>query len=511
MRKLWAVICVLNLFIVCSLQAEKCKQCEKDCTTTTCYVDLLQSPQILGDASVKKITIPCETDFPQEGSNVLDVSAKGGNNSCKEKFSKIGGIFNKVTVVPGESYCITAIGKVIDTNSAVKIYLQQNESQIQSSTDSLTNNFRIVTLNFVANDSSVNIALGVNEGIANFEVQKFTLAASEPCTFTPLNILLTNDDGYSFVGIQSLKTTFEAAGHNVFLIAPSSEIDGTSSAVNLPTTTPLPQFALVQQVSTNEWKVSIVNSPSATASNEPAFPVTAFAQAPLAFPGINFDLVLVGINAEALNAGPIANISGTVGVARVAVTDVDTQIPPTPAIAVSIDNNLNSTFVNQVADFVLDLVTQLQCSNFAKKTGKLLPPNTALNVNYPNLSPSDIKGVKITRQGIISYGTHGTALAGIPIGAVAVQLVPPPPPVGPTAFVSAIELAPLPHPVIDIPDSDSLAVQQGYISIEPITGDLTAPSCSTKDIIDTMGQLSFPAFGTYLPENAKIRFCPRKE
>ncbi len=519
MKKLWAALLVGHLFLFCSLQAEKCLQgSEKKCKTASCFVDLLQSPKILRNASVKKITIPCETDFPQEGSNVLDVFAKGckkeRNNHhlhLRGKFSKIAGIYNKVIVVPGQSYCITAIGKVKNPHSSVKIYLHQKGETV-SSTESLTNDFRIVTLNFVANQSCVNIALGTKQD-ANFEVQKFTLAACEPCSFSPLNILLVNDDGFSFIGIQTLKTVFEAAGHNVFLIAPSSEIDGTSSAVNLPTTTPLPQFALVQQVSSNEWKVSIVNSPHLTAPVVgPAFPVTALGQAPLVLPaGTTIDLIISGINAEALNTGPIANLSGTVGVARVAVTDVNAQMPPTPAIAVSSDNNLNPTFVNQVAEFVLDLVTQLQCSTFAKKTGKLLPPNTALNVNYPNRSPSDIQGVKITRQGIVSNGTSGTSFAGVPVGANVVPIPPAIPPLGPT-FISAVELAPLPKALqTDIPDSDTLAVQQGFISITPITGDLTAPSCSTRDIIDTMTQLSFPAFGTYLPDNTKIRFCPCKK
>ena len=265
-------------------------------------------------------------------------------------------------------------------------------------------------------------------------------------------------------------------------------------------------------MSTNVWKVSIVNIPSVSAPVVgPAFPVTCLAQAPLVLPvGTTIDLVIAGINSEQLNTGPIANISGTVGVARVAVTDLDTQIPPTPAIAVSADNiTSNATILSEAAEFVVDLVTQLQCSIFYKKTGKLLPPNTALNVNYPHLVQSNIQGVKVTRQGIISYGPSGTPLAGLPIGAKVERY--PTSPIGPP-FVSFVTLAPLPSPIpVDIPDSDSLAVLQGYISIEPITGDLTAPSCSTRDIIDTMAQLSFPAFGTYLPENAKIRFCPCKK
>ena len=103
--------------------------------------------------------------------------------------------------MPGQSYSITAIGKVKDPNSSVKIYLNQNGSNFLSSTESLTNDFRIITLNFVASQSSVNIALGAIDETTNFEVQKFTLAANATCTFTPLNILLINDDGYNFPGI----------------------------------------------------------------------------------------------------------------------------------------------------------------------------------------------------------------------------------------------------------------------------------------------------------------------
>ena len=94
MKKLWAVFSV-GLFLFCSLQAEKCKQysekcLENVCTTATCFVDLLQCPQILGRTSVKKLTIPCETDFPQKGSNVLDVSSKATTGAIiiKKSFRK---------------------------------------------------------------------------------------------------------------------------------------------------------------------------------------------------------------------------------------------------------------------------------------------------------------------------------------------------------------------------------------------------------------------------------------
>lgn len=46
-----------------------------------------------------------------------------------------------------------------------------------------------------------------------------------------LDIALTNDDGWSSLGVQSLKAALVAAGHQVTLAAPLDEQSGSSAAI----------------------------------------------------------------------------------------------------------------------------------------------------------------------------------------------------------------------------------------------------------------------------------------
>ena len=48
---------------------------------------------------------------------------------------------------------------------------------------------------------------------------------------TPLNILLTNDDGYSATGIQILRRALVAAGHTAIIVAPRTNQSGKGTGV----------------------------------------------------------------------------------------------------------------------------------------------------------------------------------------------------------------------------------------------------------------------------------------
>jgi 5'-nucleotidase len=83
----------------------------------------------------------------------------------------------------------------------------------------------------------------------------------------------------------------------------------------------------------------------------------------------------------------------------------------------------------------------------------LLPPGVALNVNYPTLAPEDVHGVKLTVQGQAS----SASLVFVPIGG-GVYI----PAVGPGTGGA------------DVMASDTVALEEGYITITPITSDMTA-------------------------------------
>ena len=182
-----------------------------------------------------------------------------------------------------------------------------------------------------------------------------------------LDILLTNDDGWDSIGIQTLKLALEAAGHNVTLVAPLDNRSGSSVSLTLDT-------VQVQQMSGNEYAVD-------------GTPATCVL---LGISGIldgRPDLVVSGTN-KGKNVGPDTPFSGTVGAAIAALR------AGLPAIAMSTKPPVNdetdprfAEHFQNVADFAVRLIDRLKTVNPAPG---VLPKRTALNVNYPPLPPAQI-------------------------------------------------------------------------------------------------------------------------
>jgi 5'/3'-nucleotidase SurE len=169
------------------------------------------------------------------------------------------------------------------------------------------------------------------------------------------------------------------------------------------------------------------------------------------------DLVISGSN-FGQNVGTLANSSGTVGAAIMAM-----QLG-VPAIAVSVGiryeerdaqpHPFPSTVAafGRAAAFTVELITQLQRTRRAGST--LLPNRTILNVNYPALPVNQIQGVQFTQLGrsapySVIYRNTDTPS----------ELKP--------------ELVPR---VVDEPveNADTTFFQQGYITISVLDGDWTA-------------------------------------
>lgn len=247
----------------------------------------------------------------------------------------------------------------------------------------------------------------------------------------PLNILLTNDDGWDSVGIQTLKAALETAGHNVTLVAPSENRSGSSASLTLG-------LVQVDQPSTNTYAV---NGTPATCVLLGISGILA--QRP--------DLVVSGTN-KGKNIGPEIPFSGTVGAAVAALR------AGLPAIAVStdppVDDETDPVFIQHfqnVAAFTVRLITRLQTSN---PDPGLLPRRTALNVNYPPLLPGQVQGTAVRVQ--------GQAAPGLLIYQE----------VAPGVFIPA--LGPPPPGQQEVRGADGPAFEAGFVTIVPIDGDYTA-------------------------------------
>ena len=132
----------------------------------------------------------------------------------------------------------------------------------------------------------------------------FTLHAAPA---SALDILLTNDDGFSAVGIQTMKAALSAAGHNVTMVAPFGERSGSSAAINFAPVTPVP-------VGAQDWALIALDE-LITGEREPlpATPATCVLFGlSVTLGGELPDLIVSGTNVGA-NVGTSTPFSGTVG------------------------------------------------------------------------------------------------------------------------------------------------------------------------------------------------------
>ena len=207
-----------------------------------------------------------------------------------------------------------------------------------------------------------------------------------------LNILLSNDDGYSHPNIRALYAALKAAGHQVKIAAPQSEqsarggafIYGREVSVGRDSD---PAYPDSYYISTHE--TGLCSSAACAGqqvqieiSGTPVMALLMGLKKVLPAP----DLVIVGPN-PGNNVGAINTASGTFNAASFAVR------AGYPALAVSTD--LKDKDPQRIAAHVVRLVDALD--RHRQPDGTLLPSGLGLNVNFP--ADSEIKGVRLTRIG----------------------------------------------------------------------------------------------------------------
>jgi len=182
-------------------------------------------------------------------------------------------------------------------------------------------------------------------------------------------ILLTNDDGIDSEGIYILyKVLKKDKNFDVRIIAPNRE----RSAVGHAITVFRPISVRKEYREGNFFGYSVDGTPADCVK----IAVKAILKkAP--------DLLISGINRGA-NLGENIIYSGTVSAATEGTT------LGVSSIAVSIDNLVDPDF-SYAADFTKKIASQI-----IKNGG--LPEGTLLNINIPDVSSEEIKGIKITKQ-----------------------------------------------------------------------------------------------------------------
>lgn len=187
-----------------------------------------------------------------------------------------------------------------------------------------------------------------------------------------MNILITNDDGYSAKGIHVLAEIMCQFG-NVTVIAPKKHQSGMSMAVSLG----LKQIAYkdLPEEKPGNW---------AYLDATPASCVKYGLNVPFLekFP----DVVVSGIN-HGSNAASAACYSGTLGAAE------EAALNGIPAIGVSLDTINPEADFSAVRKFFPDIFRKLM-ENMTSE------PGIFYNVNFPNIPAEQIKGIRVGHQGM---------------------------------------------------------------------------------------------------------------
>ncbi|MFO1406923.1 MAG: 5'/3'-nucleotidase SurE [Steroidobacteraceae bacterium] len=218
------------------------------------------------------------------------------------------------------------------------------------------------------------------------------------CGSGPLDILLTNDDGWQAPGLRALYAALRAAGHRVTVAAPDHNASGTGSSLTWGPVT-------VVQDPADPAIHGVAGTPATAA----VFGITALYPA-----GRRPDLVISGIN-DGENTGSQLAVSGTVGAALAGTMLVS---PPVPGIAVNAErpaagDTHAGTADQRFAAIARHLAGLLGTMRgwFCSADGQLRG-TAALNVNYPARPVAEVAGVAAARQAEVA----DMALSFVPDG-----------------------------------------------------------------------------------------------
>jgi len=230
-------------------------------------------------------------------------------------------------------------------------------------------------------------------------------------------ILLTNDDGIHSDGLSKLEAALREVG-DVYTVAPASEMSGASHSLTL--SRPL----RIRHIDERHWTVDGTPTDCVTLALHKILPQEEWPH-----------ICVSGIN-HGGNLGDDASYSGTVAGA------LEATILGVTGVAFSLVARENYDFTH-AAQFAVQIVR--------KVLEEGLPSGTLLNINMP---PGELRGVRVTRQGIKNAR---------PIITEKID------PRGKAYYWIGEEV----FPEDTVEGTDYYAVKQGLVSITPMRSDMT--------------------------------------
>jgi 5'-nucleotidase len=239
-------------------------------------------------------------------------------------------------------------------------------------------------------------------------------------------ILVTNDDGYTSLGLIRLADALRSLG-DVTVVAPDRDNSGVGHAISIKS----PAHVV---------KVADRTTTTYRCSGTPADCVVIGA---FDLCGGLPDLVVSGINRGA-NVGDDVNYSGTVAAA------LEATIIGLPALAIS----LAASWPEHARDHHWGTAADVAVRVAKEILSDGLPRLTLLNVNVPNLPSREVRGTRYVRQGRKAYRDRVDKRTD---------------PRGGTYYW----LWGVSDPADIVDGTDLAAIRDGYVSITPLTVDRT--------------------------------------
>lgn len=237
-----------------------------------------------------------------------------------------------------------------------------------------------------------------------------------------MDILLTNDDGIRAVGLRALYAALNKAGHRVHVAAPMTEQSAVGHAVTL--FSPL-RVKEVEEAGFSGLGISGTPSDCVKLALSHLLPKKP-------------DMIVSGINAGA-NVGVDVLYSGTVSAAT------EGALAGVPAMAVSVDD-YHPEELSAQAEYAVAMLEKDFWAGF--------PGQCVLNLNFPSGPLAAAKGLRVCRQTSSTYRDWYDE-RNDPRG-------------NPYYWLCGV----IPPENVD-PDSDRGLLSRGYITVTPLTFDLT--------------------------------------
>jgi 5'/3'-nucleotidase SurE len=260
-----------------------------------------------------------------------------------------------------------------------------------------------------------------------------------------LNILLTNDDGYDAAGLKTMHAALRAAGHQVTVVAPATNMSSSSMSMT---------SGVIKVENKGERIWAVYGSPA----DASVMGLTHILR------GTPQDLVISGTNAGA-NLGTSTNNSGTVG-AAIAATRYGV-----PAIAASAGTGEASGAAYDVAAaLVTQMITTLDRARPAD--GRLLPDRVVINLNVPAIPAERLLGIRWALLSARSLYDRVYSDTGVP-SEVRSQLTAAAPPAGEQ-------------------DSDVALFSKGFVTLTLLDGDVSMATAAAVPVVSRLSKLALP-------------------